>query len=92
MVEETFERLLQDVEDAGFSGWDVSWLRRRMIEEPCPWDYTSLLRAAFPGVHTPRDIGGSGGERLGALSGLPPRTDATEGHPATVAVAGRGRW
>ncbi len=87
MADETFDQLLRDAEDAAFSGWDFSWLRGRMIEEARPWDYAALVRAAFPGVRSLLDIGTGGGERLGALSPLPPHTYATEGYPPNVAVA-----
>lgn len=85
--EATFEELVRDAEAAAFHGWDFSWLDRRLYEEPRPWDWAAIVRAAFPGARTLLDVGTGGGERLAALVPLPPETWATEGYPPNVHVA-----
>lgn len=86
-MEEIFERLIRDAEHAAFSGWDFSWVRGRMVEEPRAWDYAAIVRKAMPGARAMLDIGTGGGERLAAMAPLPPETFATEGYAPNVPVA-----
>lgn len=50
MSEERFDCLIRDAEHAAFFGWDFSWLRGRMTEEPCSWDYAAMVRQALAGA------------------------------------------
>lgn len=63
-----------------FRGWDFSYIRGRVQEEPLPWSYEEIARAALPSASTLLDLGTGGGERLAALAPLSSRTFATEGY------------
>jgi SAM-dependent methyltransferase len=81
-------RVWLDAEAAApFSGWDFSRLAGRLHEDPAPWDYRAIVRAAFSGCGSLIDIGTGGGEMLSILTPLPPHTWATEGYPPNWSVA-----
>lgn len=84
-----FEILLADAE-RGFEGWDFSHIRERMVTEPLPWSYTSLILPHVRRAAAMLDMGTGGGEFLTSLQPLPVDTCATEGYPPNVPVA-RGR-
>lgn len=70
-----------------FAGWDFSALAGRMREEPTPWDYRVLVRAALPEAAALLDMGTGGGEFLSSLAPLPAQTCATEGYPPNLPLA-----
>lgn len=72
-----------------FSGWDFSYLKGRLIEEPPQWNYSSIVRSHFPGIRTMIDLGTGGGELLSYLAPLPSVTCATEGYIPNVPVAAK---
>jgi SAM-dependent methyltransferase len=84
---ERFHKLTLEAWDADFSGWDFQWLEGRLVEEPLPWDYASLVRGHFTDVNSLLDMGTGGGELLAALAPLPAETHATETYPPNQAIA-----
>ena len=84
---ERFQRLIEDAQNAGFSGWEFSWLERRMIQEDPPWNYRQLVTKAFSKTNSLLDLGTGGGELLASLSPLPPDTHATETYPPNQVLA-----
>jgi SAM-dependent methyltransferase len=83
----SFDRLLAEAASATMTGWDFSHLAERWIETAPPWDYRELVRSHLPSVESLLDLGTGGGELLGSLAPLPPRTSATEGYAPNIAVA-----
>lgn len=84
-----FERLVADAEATPFSGWDFSWLRGRVREDPLPWDLRELVRERMRRSERAIDLGTGGGEFLSSCAPLAPQTVATEGWPPNVAIAAR---
>lgn len=84
---EKYERLVKAALEAGFEGWDFSWLQDRLIEESPPWDYAEIVRSYFPGIRSMLDLGTGGGELLASLGPLPEDTHATEAYPPNQAIA-----
>jgi SAM-dependent methyltransferase len=84
---ERYQRLIQEAQEAGFSGWDFSWLDGRMHQEEPPWDYASLVKAYFADTVSLLDMGTGGGELLASLAPLPPETQATETYPPNQPIA-----
>lgn len=87
MPENSFDQLLADAERQPFSGWDFSYLRGRMRDEPLGWSYTAMVHSRLPGTRSLLDLGTGGGEFLASLAPLPPRTAATEAYPPNVPIA-----
>lgn len=84
---ERYRKLLLEALDANFSGWDFSWLERRMIQEDTPWDYQKLVIDSIKGIHSMLDMGTGGGEFLASLGELPEDTHATESYPPNQVIA-----
>jgi len=84
---ERFQTLLEDAQNAAFSGWDFSWLEGRLIQDDPPWDYPALINLHFEGIHSLLDMGTGGGELLASLTPLPPDTHATETYPPNQQLA-----
>ena len=84
---ERYQRLLNEAQQADFSGWNFSWLAGRMIQEEPPWDYPNLVRRAMADIHSLLDLGTGGGELLASLAPLPPDTHATESYPPNQKIA-----
>jgi SAM-dependent methyltransferase len=83
----SFEDLVTEAREHPFSGWDFSYISKRMREDSLPWDYRARVRAAFASVQTLLDIGTGGGEFLASLQPLPPHTYATEAYAPNVPIA-----
>lgn len=84
-----FDGLINAAEAQAFSGWDFSFLDGRWQEEPPPWDYTALARAAVQTAASLLDLGTGGGELLASLAPLPRHTRATENYPPNLPLARR---
>jgi SAM-dependent methyltransferase len=84
---ERYQRLIAEALEADFSGWDFSWLDRRLIEEDPPWDYPKLVQEAMADVESLLDLGTGGGELLASLVPLPANTHATESYPPNQSIA-----
>jgi SAM-dependent methyltransferase len=85
--EAEFELLVQEAQEAHFSGWDFSWLEGRWENEPLPWDYAGRVKAAMQNVRSMLDMGTGGGELLETLAPFPPQTCATEAWPPNIKIA-----
>jgi SAM-dependent methyltransferase len=86
-VESQFERLMAQAEAHPVRGWDFSWLGSRMVTEPLPWDYDSMVLSFARTSPDMLDLGTGGGEWLAGLSYRPPRTVATESWGPNIDVA-----
>jgi SAM-dependent methyltransferase len=73
--------------DRPFSGWDFSYLRGRMEEDPTPWNYREIVGEFLPAVGALLDMETGGGEFLASLQPLPRATCATESWPPNLPVA-----
>jgi len=82
-----FDQLVRQGWEAGFSGWDFSFVDGRMVEQPPPWDYHRIVWERSRTVASLLDIGTGGGEFLSTLQPFPPETYATEAYPPNVLVA-----
>jgi SAM-dependent methyltransferase len=89
--QQAIARLQPSVERArGFSGWDLSVARPRLLDAGPPWSYEALVRRYAVSTGAVLDMGTGGGEVLAALRpSLPARVVATEEWPLNVPVAAR---
>lgn len=87
MTRSNFHQLIQEAEDAPFSGWDFSFFEGRMHTGDLPWDYRARVIECLPGATALLDMGTGGGELLSSLRPLPPTTYATEAYPPNLPVA-----
>ena len=81
-----FALYLEDAE-RDFSGWDFSYIKHRLVMDPLPWSYPSII---IPLIRTSKsllDMGTGGGELLYSLQPLPEKTYATEAYKPNVPVA-----
>lgn len=81
------DSLIAEAEARPFVGWDFSWLGRRLVTTPPPWNYDSLVTERAYETPDLLDMGTGGGEWLAALPYRPPRTVATEAWDPNVSVA-----
>lgn len=78
----------QAEEQQPFSGWDFSYLARRMVEDDPPWDYMARAAELMDGAASALDMDTGGGEKLLSLRPhWPPRMTATEEYPPNLALA-----
>lgn len=86
----SFEELVEEGERADVDGWDFSWLDGRAVEERPSWRYFDRVaeRVTASGVGSLLEVQAGTGAMIGALPHLPSLAVATEGYPASVAVAG----
>src|ERR1700683_1769243 len=89
MTSERFDELIAEAESQQFAGWDFSYVKDRMVEEPLPWYYLVEVRERLNGVSTLLDLGTGGGEVLSQLAPLPARTFATEEYAPNAPIAAR---
>lgn len=83
----SFDDLVAAARAAPFQGWDFSWLRHRVDEQPVPWSFPELARHEIEKADRLLDIDTGGGENLAALRPLPATTVATEAWEPNVAAA-----
>jgi len=84
-----FERLINEAEAQPFVGWDFSWLGKRIVTQPFPWDYDGLVAKRARESPDLLDMDTGGGEWLARLPYRPDHTVATESYPPNVPVAAR---
>lgn len=83
-----FESLIREATETAFTGWDFSYLRGRMVQEPLSWNYVDEAKAALARSTAVLDMGTGGGERLAALAEhFPPKVAATELYPPNIEAA-----
>ena len=73
-------------EAASFQGWDFSYLDRRFIEEPLPWDYREVVWQYLQPEHRLLDMGTGGGEVLLSLEHPYDHISVTEAYAPNVAM------
>lgn len=83
--EDLFTYFLEEYEE-GFSGWDFSYIKNRMVSYPREWSYDSLVRSYLPGKKIVLDMGTGGGEFLSQLP-LPSQVYATESYEPNIPIA-----
>ncbi len=83
-----FEFFLREKE-AGFSGWDFSYLTetRRKQEFPLSWNYFNEVRVFSQKARSLLDMGTGGGEFLEKIKPRPQKTEATEGYSPNIEIA-----
>lgn len=74
----------QEEELKSMTGWDFSYLDGRIVEQPLPWEYKSLIDKVLKPGHRLLDMGTGGGEFLLSLNHEPRRTTVTEGYPPNI--------
>jgi SAM-dependent methyltransferase len=82
-----FEDLIAEAHRHPLRGWDFSWLRGRMVEEPLPFDYVEEVRKRMDQVAALLDLGTGGGEVLSRLAPFSARTFATEAYAPNAPIA-----
>lgn len=82
-----FDRLVNEAWQHEFSGWDFSYVARRMLQTSPSWDYRQIVLEKARGANSLLDMDTGGGEFLSSLRPLPPFTVATEGYLPNVPVA-----
>ena len=88
-TEQEFPSYLAEVRQAGFSGWDFSYVQRHGGENETPpeWSYPLLLRTHLSQSACALDLGTGGGEFLASLQPFPPRMTATESYVPNLPIA-----
>ena len=71
-----------------FTGWDFSYLDKRMVEDQAPWSYTTRAMQLMRQVEAALDMDTGGGERLlGMRPAWPKKMVATENYPPNFHLA-----
>ncbi|GAA0358620.1 class I SAM-dependent methyltransferase [Bacillus horti] len=68
-------------EKKSFEGWDFSYITKRVIGEPLPWDYDKIVRQYLIKDFILLDMGTGGGEYLLTLNHPYSNTYVTEAYP-----------
>ncbi len=84
--EELLDILIKDAEHP-FSGWDFSYIKDRLVEDPLTWSYSSIVIPLVRKAESLLDMGTGGGELLSTLAPLSDKTYATEAYPPNVPIA-----
>ena len=84
--EELLDILIKDAEYP-FSGWDFSFIKDRLVEDPLTWSYPSIVIPLIRKAKSLLDMGTGGGELLFSLAPLPDKTCATEAYFPNVPIA-----
>lgn len=70
-----------------FSGWDFSFIEKRVVLDPLSWDYQTIVESHLQKTRILLDMGTGGGELLSELNPLPEVTYATEAYPPNYLIA-----
>lgn len=68
-------------EEKSFKGWDFSYISKRKLEEPLPWNYDNIVRQYLKSNSILLDMGTGGGEYLLTLNHPYHNTFVTEAYP-----------
>ena len=79
-MRDKFKQFKQFEDNAQMIGWDFSFLKDMLIEEPIPWDYKQTIEKYLNPSHKLLDIETGGGEFLLSLSHPYENTFAMEGY------------
>ncbi len=75
-------------EQQPFTGWDLSHIETRMVQDELPWSYSTRAAELLQRARTALDLGTGGGERLLALRAhWPTRLTVTEEYPPNLTLA-----
>jgi SAM-dependent methyltransferase len=78
----------REEEQRPFTGWDFSYIKDRMIEEPLPWSYEAIVRELMVKATAVLDTSTGAGEKLLGFRDLwPPVVKATVGYEPNLALA-----
>lgn len=78
----------KEEEKRPFSGWDFSYVRDRIQEDPLPWSYNELVRELMMQKTAVLDTSTGGGEVLLSFRDVwPPIVKATEGYEINLKLA-----
>ncbi|HIT75863.1 MAG TPA: class I SAM-dependent methyltransferase [Candidatus Avipropionibacterium avicola] len=86
-MDDDFERLVRDGEQADLSGWDFSWFEGRASEERPPWGYAARMGERLGRATASLDIQTGGGEVLATATRFPATAVATESWPPNLTRA-----
>jgi SAM-dependent methyltransferase len=81
-----FNFLINEAEHP-ISGWNFSYIRDRIVNDPLPWSYTSILIPLIRKSTSLLDMGTGGGDFLSSLIPLPKKTRATEAYAPSLSTA-----
>lgn len=85
---EKWAMLWKEEERRPFTGWDFSYLEKRMIEDQAPWSYTTRAMQLMRQSGAVVDMGTGGGERLLSMRpAWPKKLVATEEYPPNFKLA-----
>lgn len=76
-------------EQKTFQGWDFSYIDKRTLDEPLPWDYDKIVRKYLNTNSMLLDMGTGGGEYLLTLNHPYFNTFATEAYPPNFELCKR---
>jgi SAM-dependent methyltransferase len=82
-----FDDLVGEAERAPIGAWDFSWLDGRAVEDRPTWRYFDRVAERTAKVTTLLEVQAGVGSMIGSLPSLPRLSAATEGFPASVAIA-----
>jgi SAM-dependent methyltransferase len=82
-----FDDLVDEAEQVPIGGWDFGWLDGRAVEERPTWRYFDRVAERAADVSTLLEVQAGVGSMIGVLASLPRLSVATEGFPASVAMA-----
>lgn len=82
-----FDELVREAELATAEGWDFGWLEGRAIEDRPSWHYFNMVAERATAASALLDVEAGVGRMIGSLPAFPPLAVATEGFPASVAIA-----
>lgn len=82
-----FDDLVDEAERVPIGGWDFGWLDGRAVEERPTWRYFDRVAERAGDVWTLLEVQAGAGSMIGMLPSLPRLSVATEGFPASVALA-----
>jgi SAM-dependent methyltransferase len=91
MQTDQWVRQWKEEEHQPFSGWDFSYLNRRMVEDQAPWSYTTRAMQIMRSMRQSNaalDMDTGGGERLLSMRpAWPEKMVATENYPPNFRLA-----
>ena len=85
--EKELRKKWENEEKEKFSGWDFSYLKRRLIREHPPWEYNKIAKELTKNSNSVLDMGTGGGELFSTFAPFPQKTVAAEGYKPNIPIA-----